>query len=409
MKYRCWLFFAVVFTLPMYMRLNNGLLLIFILVSLFDIIFISKKISLKNLLVNGWPIVGFFMLSAMAAFHNGDVNNFRYLETHWSLLFVPLVMLSEKNFYAKIRRTTFISLVWGCLAALAICYLNLIMKIISEGESLQNWFAWHHMGHDFTFITDAHPTYLGLFVVTSILFLIQDKKFPQVSKYILLIIFLFGLFQLASKMAILLLVLFFLYLAINNIRQYKQQLILLIFGILFSAFVFWTFGNQYMKSRMFSVDEILDEKRIDRWEVSYQIFKENPFYGAGFEKIKGIRKEKYLHGDYSLAAANDLNAHNQFLEYLSVNGAVGGFVYAISLGFLFLLSIYRRDHLFTFIFFAFALANLTESMMVRIMGVEYFAIFASLFLCSKGSDCANNRQSIRRDDIMLSAKKMDKI
>ena len=137
-----------------------------------------------------------------------------------------------------------------------------------------------------------------------------------------------------------------------------------------------------MSGSMFSVDSVLDKKRIERWEVSYQIFKQEPLLGVGFERIEQIRKEKYSLGGYDLAKENDLNAHNQFFEYLSVNGAVGGFVYVISLGFLFLMSSYTKDHLFSFIFFVFILANLTESMMVRIQGIAYFAIFASLSMAS---------------------------
>jgi O-antigen ligase len=84
-----------------------------------------------------------------------------------------------------------------------------------------------------------------------------------------------------------------------------------------------------------------------------------------------------------MAAASEFNAHNQFLEYLSTNGAIGGFVYIATLGFLLLLSIYKRDTLFTLIFLLFILANLTESMMVRIKGIEFYAIFTLLFLCGK--------------------------
>lgn len=157
-------------------------------------------------------------------------------------------------------------------------------------------------------------------------------------------------------------------------------------GIFLCAALFWVFGSYYMKSSMFSVDAVLDEKRIERWEVSYDIFREYPVLGVGFANIEQVRKEKYLDGDYSLAAENDLNAHNQFLEYLSVNGAIGGMVYVICVGFLFLLSIYKRDHLFTFVLFAFIIANLTESMMVRIKGIEYYAIFGTLFLCSLSLD-----------------------
>lgn len=367
----------------MYMRLNNVVLGVFIVFGLIDIIFVSKRFNFKKCLLYGWPVIGFFALSVLASFRSLDIDNINYLETHWSLLFVPLLMLSEKELYLRNRHRIFMSLIWGCLVTLIICYGNLAWEIVKSGEPLKEWFQNRYYTHSFTEMADTQPAYLSLFLVTSILFLIQDRKLYGILRYILLIIFLFGLFQLASKMALLLFILFLFYVAVSNIRHYRQQLVILIFGVLLCTSFFLAFENYYMQSRMFSVDAILDEKRVQRWEVSYQIFKENPFIGAGYEKIETVRKEKYREGGYSLAEANELNAHNQFLEYLSINGAIGGFVYAIALGFLFLFSIYKRDHLFTFVFFAFFLANLTESMMVRIKGIEYYAIFATLFLCSQ--------------------------
>ncbi len=376
--------YAVVFTLPMYMKLNNFILGVFIILSFIDIIFVSKKLNFKRYFTYGWPIIGFFALSVLASFRSLEIDNIKYLETHWSLLFVPLLMLSENKRYIKNQRRIFMSLIWGCLATLIICYTNLTLEIIKSGEPLKVWFQDRYFAHSFTETADTHPAYLSLFLVTSILFLIQDRQLNKTLRYTLLIIFLFGLFQLASKMALLLFVLFLFYIAVSNIKQYKQQLIVLVFGVSLCTTFFWAFESYYMQSRMFSVDAIFDEKRVQRWEVSYQIFKESPFTGVGYHDIEQVRKEKYQEGGYSLAAANELNAHNQFLEYLSTNGAIGGFVYAIALAFLFLLSIYKRDHLFTFIFFTFFLANLTESMMVRIKGIEYYAIFGTLFLCSLG-------------------------
>lgn len=364
------------------MRLNNVLLGIFIVLSLIDIIFVSKKLDFKKYLTYGWPVIGFFALSVLASYRSLEIDNIKYLETHWSLLFVPLLMLSENELYLSNRRGIFMSLLWGCLATLVICYANLALEIVESGKLLKDWFQDHYFAHSFTAIADTHPAYLSLFLVTSILFLIQDRQLRKTLRYTLLLFFLFGLFQLASKMALLLFVLFLFYIAVRNIKHYKQQLIVLVFGVTLCTSFFWAFENYYMQSRMLSVDAIFDNKRAQRWEVSYQIFKENPFIGVGYHTIEDVRKEKYQEGGYSLAAANELNAHNQFLEYLSINGAIGGFVYAIALAFLFLLSIYKRDHLFTFIFFAFFLANLTESMMVRIKGIEYYAIFGTLFLCS---------------------------
>ncbi|WP_298792856.1 O-antigen ligase family protein [uncultured Allomuricauda sp.] len=380
LKHTHWILYLVVFTLPMYTKVNNGFLVLYIGLRLVEILSNPTKSNIKKILLRGIPVFAFFVLAMLAAFRSWDWENIYYLETHLSLLFVPIVLISESGLDTEKRRKMFLALVFGCLVTLAICYINLILGILSKEESWGNWFAWDNIGHGFTAVADTHPTYLGLFIATSILFLIQDESFSKLWKYFFLIVFVFGLFQLASDMVVLLLFMFFVYLAISKVSTYRQQLMVLVSGIGVCALVFWTMGDKYMNNRMFSVDSILDEKRIERWEVSYEIFKENPFFGVGFAEIDSIRRQKYMDGDYSLAEANDLNAHNQFLEYLSINGAIGGFTYIMSLGLLFLLSVYRKDYLFTFIFFVFILANITESTLVRIKGVEYFALFSSLFL-----------------------------
>ncbi len=48
--------------------------------------------------------------------------------------------------------------------------------------------------------------------------------------------------------------------------------------------------------------------------------------------------------------------------------------------YLLLFSLARRDLVFVFVFASFLIANMTESNMVRIKGIEYFAIFATVFL-----------------------------
>ena len=381
-KYKFWLFYLVVFTLPMYTRVNNVLLALFIGIGLVEIFVERKKLDVRLFLFKSWPILGFFALSILASFREFDLQALKFLENHWSLLLVPVVMLNDNHGYFVRRRKAFLALLFGSTTTLLICNGYYIIEMLNEGQVITKWFNWRHFGHEFTMIADTHPTYLGLFVFTSILFLIQDNKFPRIPRAILIVFLLFGLLQLTSKMALLLFLLFLLYVGIYNIKKQRQRSVTSTIGLLICALIFLLYGGDFMKGRLFFVDAILDEKRIDRWEVSYEIFRENPVIGTGYSKIDEVRKEKYLKGDYSLAAENELNAHNQFLEYLSVAGALGGFVYAVALAFLFFLSIERKDHLFTFVFFAFILANVTESMMVRIKGIEYYAIFSSLFLCS---------------------------
>lgn len=381
-KYKSWLFYLVVFTLPMYTKINNVLLVVFVVLDLIEFAFNKRRTENIRQFFVGWPVVAFFGLSVLASFRTFDFQALKFLENHWSLLFIPFVMLTNAQEYHSRRREIFLALLTGTTLSLLICNVNHVMEMLSNGIAFDKWFNGEFFGQEFTNIADTQPAYLGLFVVTSILFLIQDDVIIKWLKYVLLGFLLIGLFQLTSKIALLLFLLFLLYMVSYNLKKRKQQSIVLISGLFICAFAFIVFGAKYMKGQLFFVDSFLDEKRIERWEVSYEIFKENPLIGVGYADIDQARMEKYLEGDYSLAAENELNAHNQFLEYLSVDGAIGGFVYAIALAFLFFLSIERKDHLFTFVIFAFILANLTESMMVRIKGIEYFSIFASLFLCS---------------------------
>lgn len=324
----------------------------------------------------------FFVLAVVGAFYDTTFSNgIKLLEKYWTFLLVPIVILAGKEFYHEKRNGIFLALVWGSVATLVICYGNLIYEMIARNEPITYFFRWRHIGHQFTEIADTHPTYLGLFIATSIIFLFQNKSLNDSIKLPLMVFLLFGLFQLASRMALFLVILFMVALMLKNAKKNWGQLLLLVLGVIAGIVVLNKVGSKYVKDRLFTVETVLNDKRFQRWEASYEIFNENPFWGVGFSKIESIRHEKYVQYGFEVAARKDLNAHNQLLELLSRNGVIGGFVYVCSLGFLLLLSVYRRDYLFTFIFIAFILANFTESTLVRIKGIEFFAVFASLFLC----------------------------
>lgn len=378
---RFWLLYLVVFTLPMYMRLNNYLLGAFIFVAILTLFFNLKKLKFE-ILKDGWPILGFFILGIIGSFYGTTFpNGFKLLEKYWAFLLVPLVMLTEKDEYDKRRENIFLSLVLGSAVTLLICYGNLIHEMVSRSEPISYFFRWRHLGHQFTEIADTHPTYLGVFIVISIVFMSKSKQMGNAIKLPLILFFLFGLFQLASRIALFLAILFLILLVVNRTKKQWGLLAFLVLGIIVGIFVFKKMGSKYVKDRLFTVESALNDKRFQRWNASYEIFKENPFLGVGFSRIESIRNDKYVKYGFEIAAREDLNAHNQLLEFLSRNGVVGGFVYVCSMVFLLLLSLYKRDSLFTYLFIIFIVANLTESMMVRIKGIEYFAIFTSLFLC----------------------------
>jgi hypothetical protein len=102
-----------------------------------------------------------------------------------------------------------------------------------------------------------------------------------------------------------------------------------------------------------------------------------------------MRINKYEEYGDLVAAKKGYNAHNQMLEYISVNGLIGGVIYIGVFGYLLGKSLKTKNYLFLFIIISFFVANLTESMMVRIKGIEYFSIFISLFLLNNKQHTTN--------------------
>ena len=128
------------------------------------------------------------------------------------------------------------------------------------------------------------------------------------------------------------------------------------------------------------MQHIENDQRLSRFKISYDIFTEYPIFGVGFANKETVRKEKYLENNFLTAAAERYNAHNQLLEYLSVNGIIGGIIFLGVFAHLVLLAWRKRQFLFFWTLGLFFIANVTESMLVVIKGIEFFAITVSLLL-----------------------------
>ena len=383
---KLWLLYAVVFTLPMYTKLNNYLLGAFLVLGLVEWVVRPNLRQNSGRLAVAWPILAFFLLALLACVRSFSAESLQYLERYWSLVLVPLVFISDARYFNEKRRAIFLALTYGTLATFLLCYGQVFWAMYRSSEPINHIFWPQYVGFQFAAYADSHPAYLGLFALTSIFFLLDDISLPKIEKLPHILLLILGTFQLAGRTALLLLLVLFIFLLVMFVKKYFWQVFVLFLGISLITLVFMNYGTPEMSKQLFSLEAYTDKNRIARWEVSYDIFRENPLMGVGYEKVREMRKKMYEERDLPYGQEGDYNAHNQFLEYLSTNGAIGGFIYVFSLMFLLLLSLYRKDRLFIFLFAAFLIANMTESMMVRIKGIEYFALFASLFLCVMVTD-----------------------
>jgi O-antigen ligase len=269
-------------------------------------------------------------------------------------------------------------LLLGCVATLLICYGNVIYEIVAWDEPLHYFLRHRHLNHEFTEIADTHPAYLGVFMACSTAYLLFESSIKKQLKVAIIVFFTFAMIQLASRMAFVSFGLIVLIFALLRLKKYWKQILIGLGAALICGALLFASASEFLRDRLVNTENFENDKRFSRNIVSWEIFKEYPLIGVGFGRKDALRKTKYEAYGFKIASENKSNAHNQYLEYLSVNGLLGGVIFIAIVIYLLYVSWKRRSILFFVIFSVFFIANLTESMLVRIKGIEFFAITVSL-------------------------------
>lgn len=365
------------------MGLNNVVLGIYLVCIFFNSY--RNKRRLNGWLLKGYfPIFFFFVLAFIASVNNTHTLFLKHLESYWSFLLIPIAFSLQQEDPRVLIKYALKGLIYGCAATLLICYANAIFEIITFNEPWSYFLRWRHLSHDFTEIADTHPAYLGLFICFSTYCLLfQKAEITKSLKLGLIVLFSLGMLQLASRMALLMYIAVLGFYFFKTLVKNKKQMVVAFVSIGMTLAIFYVSGSNYLKDRLFSIASIERDDRFQRLQVSYDIFEAYPILGVGFDKVDAERIERYTDYGYIVAAHFKYNAHNQFMEYLSINGILGGLVYVGVLVYLISIAVRRKSNLFLFFLVSFVFTNLTESMMVRIKGIEYFALFVSIFLLQK--------------------------
>lgn len=374
------LLLLVFFSMPLFKKLNIILLFLFIVFSFIEIIYSKHYKTLFKNIKFTWSVIIFFFLAVIALLLDFSGSNIKIFEKYYSFLLIPVIFLSNPQFFKKEISNIFKALIIGVAMSLVICLSNTIYEMIVNNEPLSYFFRWRHMNSQFTEIIGIHPSYLGLFMSISIYYILFHKPFSKIWNTLLFLFLFFELFQIAARISIIVSIIFILIYVLKRLKSNKKLMLLIILMAAFVISFFYKNASEVMMDRLFSVEKIVKDKRFNRWEVSYEVFKEKPFLGYGLSRINDKRLSTYWENGDINAFLYKYNAHNQFLEYLVINGILGGIVYIVVFGFLVYSSLREYLYLFSVIFIAFFIANLTDSLMQRILGIEFYSLFASLYL-----------------------------
>jgi len=200
-----------------------------------------------------------------------------------------------------------------------------------------------------------------------------------------------GLLQLSSRAVVIALLLIinlaFPFLLLKGKQQIKFCAVSFILSaaLLFGITRIDSFETRYVSelkndlTDKISVVEI-DESRVTRWEAIAELIKNSPVIGYGTGSEKKILQDKYFEKKLYSSYINQLNTHNEYLNFLLKTGFIGLAIFIGVLGIGFLTAWKQKDFLFAAFLILISIVCISENILDRNKGIFFYSFFFSLFL-----------------------------
>jgi len=256
----------------------------------------------------------------------------------------------------------------------------------------------YFLGSIFSYL--IHPSYLALYLLVALLFIgIEIKRWwKQRLTLKILVIFLSlviiaSLVMLQSRAGVLgfglLILVWFSYLVIAK-QKYLLGTILLALSLAMAFLVLSKFDRLVYTAKSLkttTTEGITNQSKTDGttmrfwiWKSALSAIEEHPLWGVGAENIRGELQKQYLKLGMQGAAEVRLNAHNQYLETWL---GLGIFGLSALLAMLFIplwIGLKSKDWLLVGFICLCSISFTFESMLERVAGVTFFAIFYSILV-----------------------------
>ena len=278
----------------------------------------------------------FFIFIVICSLFNGSF----FEDFAESRKIAQIILLLILFSFVNDKRFLIYGFVTGVLVSSLITDLNILIYYLNSSELLISKSSVEDL-----FITQR--LYLGFFVVISIvllsfLFHTSNRKKQKVFYALLILFFIFSLFLISSRSAILIAFLVFLITII-----YKSKSVFTIGVLLASLVIFSTIiiTNKNLSNRfLYSQDSVrtsfiekikTHEPRYDIWRFSLQIFDEQNlgFFGLGTYKTQELLVEKYklmpIDKRKNWFIKRNFNTHNQYIDIILSFGFLGLILFTV--------------------------------------------------------------------------------
>lgn len=343
-----------------------------------------------------WQIIGMF-------YSYNTRGGWRNIELRISLLIFPLLLVSPWN---MIRQKSIILLrlfAFSTFLYLLTCYGYASYRSIDFQNGILTFnpnlplTTWLNYFYGLEFAIFQHTSYLSMFTLFSVFIALEAFFDPSVTKshrhiwLIVTLVLLVSIYFLSSRallLAAIIMVPFYLFRKFKKLEQNKY----LGLGVVIVILVFLIISltnprvNNYFKWRSGKDlgDIAVKDDRFVIWNSVNNILKQNLVLGVGTGDIQDELNKEYLKtGNIKLALANT-NAHNQYLEIILENGLIGLIMFLSLFALMFYISISEKNILYLMFLLIVFFSFMFETMLNRLAGVSFFALFSFLLIHIRG-------------------------
>lgn len=292
---------------------------------------------------------------------------------------------------------------WGILLGVTISSVILlfitIYRFVVIDTDILSFFGDNYLNNQFIApFEELHPIYMGVYYLMGLsVLLFSNLSIPKIFKKSLFLLLSISILLLASRVIYLIyLILVLLYLI--HFLSFKVFAVLItgVFSLIIFSYpyvkattlyrktiegTFWEFENsENLKYSKNNIEiQSLRDIRLNRWQLGYQIYNQNLILGKGTGSEKNELSKLYKEYNFIKSLDEEKPINNQFLSFAIKFGTVG----LILLGLYFIKNLIiaiKKQHLLflSFLIILFWIF-LTENMLDRNMGINFIALFGTLF------------------------------
>lgn len=316
-----------------------------------------------------------------------------------SFLIFPLALFYPGSVIVMNVRTILKVFAISTLIYIFYCFGNAIDNsiIVKEGITVfyphpelytyENFFYGNH------FSDIVHPTYLSMFVITSLLISLESvfdislAGAKRISWFFCSLLFVIVIYLLSSRAgmlaAIVVLPLYFLIKLYSRVTKYLIYILIVVLVVGSVLLIKTNSRIQYSLEEVKSenINKTLDSNvRFVIWKSAFGVISRNLLLGVGTGDASAELKEEFLNRGYKDGYYDNMNSHNQFLEILLENGLIGLIIFLFIIGYIAYISISNQNLILGLFLLMMLVFFMFETLLNRLAGITFFPLLTFLLV-----------------------------